>query len=366
MRVTVPTLPPNILQAALSAGRTLPAEAIETLANFLIPGNCCVLTGAGVSVDSGIRAYRGQDGRYSNPNYKPIMYHELVDESPKGSLFRKRYWLRSYLGYPPIRDAQPNTTHYALAALQYSGHIKKLVTQNVDGLHHKALSKSLTFGPPQIQERILELHGTLHHVRCKYSHLIDRGEFQTLLGAANPDWSRFLYEKMGGEIRTNPDGDVAIEHLGLQFSYEDFTVPECETCWIQDNRRCDIHKPEVIFFGESIPDHIRDRSFHDIEQCERLLIIGSTLATYSSFRLLKHALSLRKPILLLNLGPSRGDNTKGVQRVDINAGLIMRDVVRRVLGPRAIEDDIVKEMLVSGIVKPPAEDDEDRAPRAAG
>lgn len=194
MRISVPTIlpistPPNLPRISRE-------RAIERLAGFLAgPGGTTLLTGAGVSVDSGVRAYRGQDGRYMNPNYKyvrgqpcmllfadmqrleqtyprsssassypsarltTLQYHELVDTSPSGYLYRQRYWLRSYLGYPPVRDTTPNPTHYAFAALQYSGVLGQLVTQNVDGLHHRAISR--IWSEDETQRRLLELHGTL-------------------------------------------------------------------------------------------------------------------------------------------------------------------------------------------------------------
>lgn len=127
MRISVPTIPlpsPNLAKFVVPV-----AECIDRVAKFLSFGNTTVLTGAGISVDSGIRAYRGHDGRYLNPNYKPIFYHELTANNEQGHHFRQRYWLRSYLGYPAVRMAQPNTSHYALAALQHSGIIPRLITQ---------------------------------------------------------------------------------------------------------------------------------------------------------------------------------------------------------------------------------------------
>lgn len=125
MRVSIPTIPhtakpiPNV---------TLP-EAIKRLTDFLRGGATTVLTGAGVSVDSGIKAYRGQDGRYMNPNFQPIFYHELIDETDKGHRFRQRYWLRSYLGYPPVKNAVPNVSHISLAALQHASVVPNIITQ---------------------------------------------------------------------------------------------------------------------------------------------------------------------------------------------------------------------------------------------
>uniref|UniRef100_A0A8H8CIN6 Deacetylase sirtuin-type domain-containing protein n=1 Tax=Psilocybe cubensis TaxID=181762 RepID=A0A8H8CIN6_PSICU len=310
MRVSVPGIPQAILDAKPIYSVKSIKEATERLSEFLGIGNVTVLTGAGVSVDSGIRAYRGDDGRYMNPNYK----------------------LRSYLGYPPVRDAQPNTTHFALAALQHTSHVSRLITQNVDGLHHKALRKAATthWDSMRIQENILELHGTLHHVHCNRGHVVDRNTFQDRLSAANPRWYEYAeeLERTGMQPRTNPDGDVAVEQLGI--SYSDFIVPNCPDCLFEGHQNS-VLKPEVIFFGESIPKAVKDRSYHDIETCDKLLLMGTTLATYSAFRLLKHALELNKRVMLLNMGPSRADGLPGIVKLDIPSGAVMRDVARNVM-----------------------------------
>ncbi|KIM90381.1 hypothetical protein PILCRDRAFT_812116 [Piloderma croceum F 1598] len=355
MRITVPH--PILSPFPSSTAPSSPSSAVNRIATFLRPGNVAVLTGAGVSVDSGIRAYRGKNGRYLNPNYKPILYHELMDEKEKGFSFRQRYWLRSYLGFPPLRDALPNTTHFALVALQYTSVVSQLITQNVDGLHLKALSH--IWNPSRIQDRILELHGTLHKVRCKYGHVVDRQTFQNWLSTSNPRWKRFMddVEQTGNKPRTNPDGDVALDGV----SYDDFVVPDCPSC-LMENRQNSVHKPEVIFFGESIPRDVKDRSLTTIEKCDRLFIIGTTLATYSAFRLVKHALELNKPVLLLNVGPSRADGHPGVEKIELASGVIMREVVKAVIGIRASEDLVVRELLQSGIMQP-VPDDDDTAPR---
>ncbi|KAG6836766.1 hypothetical protein H0H93_003544 [Arthromyces matolae] len=346
MRVSVPGLPQAILSAASSTKKISPSEATLRLAEFLGKGSVTVLTGAGVSVDSGIRAYRGNDGRYMNPNYKPIFYHELVDESLKGHSFRQRYWLRSYLGYPPVRDAQPNTTHFAIAALLHTSAISHLITQNVDGLHHKALTQKagIYWDHERLQETILELHGTLHkrsqgwqRVHCKRGHSVNRETFQEWLSSANPQLKQFAdeMERNSQQPRTNPDGDIAVEGLGI--SYSDYIVPDCPSCALERHKN-NIHKPEVIFFGESIPQQIKDRS------------------------LLKHALELKKPVMMLNAGPTRADGIQGVVKIDMTSGTIIRDVVRAVLewrppgvfrGSTATDNPIVADMLQSGVFKPP-------------
>ncbi|KAG6856559.1 hypothetical protein H0H87_003241 [Tephrocybe sp. NHM501043] len=173
MRISVPGLPQAILSAAFSAKPVSPREATLRLAEFLGKGNTTVLTGAGVSVDSGIRAYRGSDGRYMNPNYKPIFYHELPMSTPELN------FTDNVIGYPPVRDAQPNTTHFALAALLQASVVPHLITQRV---------------------------------HCKHRHSIDRESFQEWLSMANPEWKDFAddMERTFTQPRTNPDGDVGV------------------------------------------------------------------------------------------------------------------------------------------------------------
>ncbi|KAL4072791.1 DHS-like NAD/FAD-binding domain-containing protein [Scleroderma yunnanense] len=354
MRVSVPTI--SHVVTAASSKPISPAVAVERIANFLSRGNVTLLTGAGVSVDSGIRAYRGKDGRYMNPNYQPIFYHELVEESPKGYAFSNPVSylalvrLRSYLGYPPVRDAQPNITHCALAALQYTSHIPRLITQNVDGLHKKAIAH--LWDDDRMNRQILELHGTLHHVHCTYGHVTDRDTFQDWISANNPYWKDYIegLEVTGQKPRTNPDGDVELDGV----SHYDFVVPNCPQC-TSEGRHNTNQKPAVVFFGESIPVSIKDRSFHDIEQSDRLFLVGTTLATFSALRLVQHAIKLGKPVLLLNVGPTRVDSLRGVEKIEISTSHVMRDVVNVVLGTRASADPVVNDLLNRGIHKPPSD-----------
>ncbi|KAH7890861.1 DHS-like NAD/FAD-binding domain-containing protein [Phlebopus sp. FC_14] len=324
MRVSVPTIPHVV--TAKSASTISPAAAVERIANFLASGNVTLLTGAGVSVDSGIKAYRGKDGRYMNPNYKCVAYFKGFNITQSYRMKADLCTLRSYLGYPPVRDAQPNTTHYAFAALQYSGHISRLVTQNVDGLHYKAIKH--LWDQRRIEERILELHGTLHRVHCKHGHITSRDAFQERLSVSNPQWKAYVdgLEATGQKPRTNPDGDVELEGV----SYDDFVIPDCPDC-MSEGRHNSNQKPEVIFFGESIPQTTRERSYSDIEQSDKLFLVGTTLATFSAYRLIKHAVEIGKPVLLLNLGPTRADGLPGVEKIEIHTSRVMRDVVRAIL-----------------------------------
>lgn len=148
-------------------------------------------------------------------------------------------WARSYLGYPPVRVAEPNPTHFALAALHELGHVNQLITQNVDGLHHKATDRDLSayLEPAAVQpsvataapSSILELHGTLRHAHClSCGTPVGRDEFQDRLSALNPEWDKYQREvSEGREERLNPDGDV---ELGPGVRYEEFDVPACDSC----------------------------------------------------------------------------------------------------------------------------------------
>ncbi|CAE6492232.1 unnamed protein product [Rhizoctonia solani] len=341
MRITIPTVPEALLSRK---GTPIDvSQASEKVANFLSGGNALVITGAGVSVESGIRAYRGTTGRYMNPNYK------------------QRYWSRSYLGYPPVRDAQPNPTHFALAALQWSGFVPRLITQNVDGLHQKAVPNEAPLNNPG---HILELHGTLHMVHCRKNHTVNREEFQDQLSRLNPAWKDFVDEmtRTGIQPRTNPDGDVDIR--GVDFS--NFVLPVCKAC-LAEGIRDDAMKPAVIFFGESIPQQVKQRSFSDVEASDRVLFIGTTLATYSAFRLLKHAIELNKPTMLLNLGPTRAHGVPEVDIVEAASSDVLRAATRTLAKDLKGEPGrVVNRLLESGVVTPPPDDMEDRAPRAAG
>lgn len=175
MRISIPSIRLDPLAKVVPL---LPREAaIDRIAEFLSRGNVSVLTGAGVSVDSGIRAYRGRNGLYLNPNYHPILYQDLVDPTAKGHAFRQRYWARSYLGWPTVHAAQPNPTHFSLSALQYANVVGNIITQNVDGLHTKAASR--LWGPIERENRILELHGRL---RVRDAYIVDLGIALILTG----------------------------------------------------------------------------------------------------------------------------------------------------------------------------------------
>jgi NAD-dependent deacetylase sirtuin 4 len=241
-----------------------------------------VLTGAGVSTESGVPDYRGPNGVYQrNPSFKPITYQQFMSSS----YFRKRYWMRSYLGYPMIHRAQPNSTHLVLSQMESNGLIQSLITQNVDGLHSKAGSKN-----------VLELHGSLHVVKCTQCHTeVDRDSMQTLLSQMNPDMQEIGIPTLDVSSSTNPDGDAHFERD------IEFQVPSCHNCG-------SILKPNVVFFGENMQANVRDAAFEQVEAASSLWVFGSSLTVYSALRLVKQARERQIPIVIVNLGPTRGDD----------------------------------------------------------
>ncbi|KAJ3115322.1 NAD-dependent protein lipoamidase sirtuin-4 [Phlyctochytrium bullatum] len=249
-------------------------------------GQLVVLTGAGVSTASGIPDYRGPTGIYvRNKDYRPIQYGEFI----RNHSSRQRYWARSFLGWPRIEKALPNSTHECIRTLLDRGFASPgVITQNVDGLHGKA--------------KVLELHGTLHEVHCtsrQCSHVKPRKQFQDELSELNPqlvEWMQRYPERIDSDVSSsvNPDGDVEIT-----WNYDDFRYPACKEC-------NSIIKPSVVFFGENIRDEVRDKSFKMIDEASALLVVGSSLQVYSAFRLLKRAKDRGIPVAVVNLGAPRG------------------------------------------------------------
>ncbi|GAA96995.1 uncharacterized protein L969DRAFT_96884 [Mixia osmundae IAM 14324] len=343
MRISVPQLPVNTgsLPSTFTSSHTA-EDAISLLIRFLQQGRgkTLILTGAGVSVDSGIRAYRGDNGSYTiNKTYRPIFYSEFM--APESERFRQRYWARSYLGYPPVRLAQPNPSHYAIAALQYMGLAPYIITQNVDRLHHRA-SHSLS----QAISTILELHGTLKHVHCtNCKHEISRDVFQDTLSTLNPEWAAYAaeLERTGTEPRTNPDGDVDLQNR----NYSTFNLPKCISCGSGPM------KASVCFFGENVPAKTKERSHSLVENASNLLVVGSALATYSAFRLVKQAHEAGKQVMMINIGQSRADSFVET-RIERPSTEVLLGAAQSLAESNPVwrNDSVVQTMLKSGIVRP--------------
>jgi NAD-dependent SIR2 family protein deacetylase len=265
---------------------------------ILCSGRVLVLSGAGLSTDSGIPDYRGPETRKRKT--APIQHQDFV-ASPE---VRRRYWARSSLGWPTVRDAEPNSGHHFLAELAGKGLVTGVITQNVDGLHQAAGST-----------QVLELHGSLYDVRCLSCEGHESREaVQQRILRLNPGWPGVLEGRSressghatvqgqahggGGEtVRERaPDGDVELPQE-LEAS---FRVPSCT--------RCDgILKPDVVFFGDSVPKDRVKQAWRLLEESASVLVIGSSLTVFSGYRFVREAAKQGKPIIIINNGATRGD-----------------------------------------------------------
>ncbi len=232
-----------------------------------------VLTGAGVSTASGIPDYRNTDGSWKrNP---PVTYQALIGDSAT----YRRYWARSFIGWPIFSNAQPNASHRALAAFELTDRITALVTQNVDTLHQRAGSRN-----------VIDLHGRLDRVIClACGDERPRTELQTRMMAANVDWRP-------RDAAIAPDGDADIDAAAVL----KFNPPYCALCG-------GMHKPDVVFFGENVPRTRYAQAVIALDAAEAILIVGSSLMVYSGFRFARIAHERGAPIAILNRGQTRAD-----------------------------------------------------------
>jgi len=253
---------------------------VDDLAQTLGDRRWLVLTGAGVSTDSGIPDYRGP----GSPVRTPITYQEFV-RTPEG---RQRYWARAHVGWSRMREARPNATHHALANLERSGRLTGLITQNIDGLHERAGHLD-----------VIDLHGRIDRVVCLHCREVTaRGELHERLSVLNPG-----YETRIGELA--PDGDVVLDDTS------GFRLAEC--------RRCggDL-KPDVVFFGENVPKDRVERSYALVAAAEALVVLGSSLHVMSGLRFVKAARKREIPVVIVNRGKTRGDD---LATLKIDAGV---------------------------------------------
>ena len=251
-----------------------------------------VLTGAGVSVDSGIPGYRDENGDWKRS--EPVMLQDFL----RSEATRQRYWARSMIGWPVVARAQPNAAHGALASLEAMQRAHLLVTQNVDGLHQRAGSTE-----------VIELHGNISRVICLQCGAAEAREtVQRALGEQN---SEFVH----AVAQTAPDGDADLEHCAL----DAFSVPECGHCG-------GMLKPDVVFFGEGIPRIRVDAARAALEEADAMLVVGSSLMVYSGYRLCEHAQAMGKPIAAINRGRTRADHLFAL-KVEYGCGEALTDLV---------------------------------------
>jgi NAD-dependent SIR2 family protein deacetylase len=232
-----------------------------------------VLTGAGCSTDSGIPDYRDAQGGWKRP--QPVTFQAFMGDVST----RRRYWARTLIGWKRFGRAVPNDAHRALRQLERRGQLQLLVTQNVDRLHQAAGSMG-----------VIDLHGRLDLVRCmECERRSAREEMQSQLMQRNPHWAEL-------DARMAPDGDADLEVL----DFSNFEVPACAYC-------AGILKPDVVFFGESVPRERVETAMEGLHAADAMLVIGSSLMVYSGYRFAKTAAQLAKPIAAINLGRTRAD-----------------------------------------------------------
>lgn len=394
----VPYTDPLPLPKIIPASATTTSGAIAALVEFLAPslstsstpqsrisskinasvkgvrhnGKTLLLTGAGISVASGLADYRGANGTYTlNKTYKPIYFNEFCDNHEA----RKRYWARSFLGWTNLDRAKPNKAHAACGELGRLGVVGKVITQSTfsstinSTLHivprYTAIRLALaalvlkyplstdvdSFHPtahPHLSTT--ELHGYLRSLIClTCRHEYSRRSFQAQLARLNPTWSAFLDEMLASGalntenpaerrakgLKSNPDGDVDVPDA----PYTTFRYPACPVClekraakvktdkdgaW-DPSSEGGVLKPAVIMFGESIPVATKADAEEAVDEAGRILVIGSSLATYSAWRLVKRAKERGMPIGILNMGGARGEESF---YSDVHEGNTGRDAVR--------------------------------------
>ncbi len=260
--------------AALSADQLL---GLEKVLRLLSGKRLALLTGAGLSTDSGIPDYRGPDAVPRSP----MTYQEFVREAAN----RQRYWARNHIGWSHLRHADPNQGHRAVAELERRGLLSGLITQNVDRLHEDAGSIN-----------VIDLHGRYDQVVClacrrTYSRRLLAG----VLSELNPDFLERATES--GLVEMAPDADATVDDAALISS---FVVAACPACG-------GTLKPDFVYFGENVPKERVDAAYAMVDDAGALLVAGSSLTVMSGLRFVRHAAKAGKPVVIINRGETRGD-----------------------------------------------------------
>ena len=239
-----------------------------------------VLTGAGISTDSGIPDYRGPDSPPANPM--------TIRQFTSSHAFRQRYWARNHLGWRHMAQTLPNAGHRALAYLERAGVVSGVITQNVDLLHTKAGSRT-----------VINLHGTYAQVVClDCGHTMTRAALAEELEAANPGFTERA-ERLGG-IAVAPDADATVTDT------ESFRFIDCPSC-------AGMLKPDIVYFGESVHKDVVAQAYSLVDDSDALLVAGSSLTVFSGYRFVRHAAARGIPIAIVNRGVTRGDDLATVK-----------------------------------------------------
>lgn len=275
-------------------------DAFTRVTYLMARGGVVVLSGAGLSTESGIPDYRGPSGAASR-RHAPMTFQAFVRDPAA----RRRYWARSHLGWRHMARAQPNTGHVAVADLERSGVVTGVITQNVDGLHQAGGS-----------DVVIDLHGRLDRVVClACGTLSDRRHLDVRLREANADWH-------GQVLGMNPDGDVDLADSQL----DGFATVDCERCG-------GVLKPDVVYFGENVPRERVDQACSWVDSASVLLVLGSSLHVFSGRRFVMRAESAGIPVVIVNQGPTRGDDVAEV-KIDAPLGATLEAIASRVGDPR--------------------------------
>lgn len=272
----------------MSERETLSAAAlygVDFAREKLVGKRVLALTGAGISTDSGIPDYRGA-GR--------VARHPMTFDTFMGSHESQvRYWARSYVGWNRISEALPNRGHFALAEAESANKIFQIITQNVDQLHQKAGAK-----------QVIDLHGRLDQVRCMAcANSFSRTDMDLLLAELNPNVDRTA------NFEFTPDGDAEVEAAA------DFRIPGCPLCG-------GILKPDVVFFGESVPTSTVELAMKRLDEAEALLIAGTSLSVNSGLRFARRAARSNKPIVIVNIGSTKADEL-ATAKIEANTSLVL-------------------------------------------
>jgi NAD-dependent SIR2 family protein deacetylase len=279
---------------------------LQALADLLADGRAVVLTGAGISTESGIPDYRGPTGVARKAT--PMTYQEFVGSAQA----QRRYWARSFAGWPVMRRARPNAGHAAVARLEQRGLVNAVITQNVDRLHHAAGSGN-----------VVELHGALDRVVCLACGAVsDRGRLQERLTAANPGFDVSMFADSDGDTAAvRPDGDIAL----VEAMVEAFRTVDCTDCGQGPL------KPDVVFFGENVPKPRVAGCFELVDAARTLVVLGSSLTVMSGYRFVRHAHKRGMQVAIVNAGPTRGDG-EATLRLDAPLGSVLPAVADLLTG----------------------------------